>query len=201
MKRIMFFLIVAFSLPICAKENSLFKFYCMKEGQEIEYSVTSRYVYEISQLNGNLSVGSQGFVDSNVMELHNKINALKLPSECTSYFLSRSYWEADKPIARGHFNFNRSDMTSEGLKALALISQELVFNEKINLIGHADSIGSDKYNMNLSSKRVDSVEKSLNGLGHHSLYTEHHGKRKPVASNQNSYGRSVNRRFEVFHSE
>jgi OOP family OmpA-OmpF porin len=71
--------------------------------------------------------------------------------------------------------------------------------EVVIAIGHADSIGSDKYNMKLSLNRAESVKAYLvsKGVPANRIYTEGKGKRQPIASNKSKDGRAKNRRVEI----
>jgi OmpA-OmpF porin, OOP family len=71
--------------------------------------------------------------------------------------------------------------------------------EVIIAIGHADSIGSDAYNMKLSLRRADSVKAYLvsKGIAASRIYTEGKGERQPIADNKTKEGRAKNRRVEI----
>jgi OOP family OmpA-OmpF porin len=71
---------------------------------------------------------------------------------------------------------------------------------RIQIEGHTDSVGSDRYNQSLSQKRAESVKRYL--LQHFSLQPDHltavgYGESKPLASNKTAEGRSKNRRVQV----
>jgi len=65
--------------------------------------------------------------------------------------------------------------------------------------GHADSNGSDAYNLNLSQERTESVKKYLAGKGilESRITATGFGESNPVASNDTSLGRAKNRRVEL----
>jgi outer membrane protein OmpA-like peptidoglycan-associated protein len=73
--------------------------------------------------------------------------------------------------------------------------------EGANLVieGHADSNGSDAYNLNLSQKRTESVKEYLasKGVSASRLTAVGYGESKPIASNKTSLGRAKNRRVEL----
>ena len=69
---------------------------------------------------------------------------------------------------------------------------------RVEIGGHTDSQGSDKFNKTLSQKRADSVKawltshySSING---NNLVTKGYGESQPVASNDTAEGRAQNRR-------
>jgi len=68
----------------------------------------------------------------------------------------------------------------------------------IEIFGHTDSRGSASYNQNLSEQRSDAVAKYLmgNGISNIRLASIGFGESKPKYSNDDSEGRSKNRRVE-----
>lgn len=72
-------------------------------------------------------------------------------------------------------------------------------NTKFVLLGHTDSLGSEKSNILLSQKRVDEVYSYLvkNGLMPENLSTKALGETQPLASNSTKNGRRLNRRVEI----
>ncbi|WP_374574933.1 OmpA family protein [Phenylobacterium sp.] len=69
----------------------------------------------------------------------------------------------------------------------------------IDIIGHADSTGSDAYNQALSERRASSVASYLvsHGVLRDRLYVAGRGESQPIASNDTPEGRAQNRRVEV----
>ncbi len=70
---------------------------------------------------------------------------------------------------------------------------------KLNIDGHTDSQGDDKFNMDLSVKRAEAVKKYLvdHGIADSRLTAEGHGETVPVATNDTAAGRAENRRVEL----
>lgn len=70
---------------------------------------------------------------------------------------------------------------------------------KIQLKGHANSIGNALYNLKLSENRVKSVCDYLisKGVSKEQIELEFHGENQPIADNQNEIGRAKNRRVEI----
>lgn len=65
--------------------------------------------------------------------------------------------------------------------------------------GHADSKGTDEYNMNLSRRRAEAVKQFLTSvfqIDGSRLTIREYGERRPMASNETEEGRSLNRRVE-----
>ena len=70
---------------------------------------------------------------------------------------------------------------------------------KIEVDGHTDSVGSGKYNLDLSQRRAISVKNYIatkHKVPSAKLTTEGYGESKPIADNGNFQGRQKNRRVE-----
>lgn len=70
---------------------------------------------------------------------------------------------------------------------------------KIEVAGHTDSIGSDRYNMGLSRRRANTVRSYLisKGIRADRLVAKGYGESQPIASNDTDEGRAQNRRVEL----
>ena len=99
------------------------------------------------------------------------------------------------------FAFNRADVRSEFAPRVASLARTLNQHRgmRIEIIGHADAIGSDQYNQELSERRARAVGASLldYGVGFDRISASGRGEWSPVASNDNDWGRSRNRRVEI----
>jgi OmpA-OmpF porin, OOP family len=71
--------------------------------------------------------------------------------------------------------------------------------EKLTLIGHTDSKGSDAYNMKLGQRRATAVKAYLakKGIAAGDMTAKSMGESQPVATNKTDQGRAQNRRVEV----
>jgi len=69
----------------------------------------------------------------------------------------------------------------------------------IEVQGHTDNVGSDKYNLGLSDRRANSVKGYLNkrANGNASLTSHGYGEAQPVATNETADGRAQNRRVQL----
>jgi len=100
-----------------------------------------------------------------------------------------------------HFGFDKHNLTKSEKKILDnaydVISK--LTDAKVTLGGHADAIGSDKYNQKLSEKRANIVKVYLvkKSLGDTQITAEGFGESKPVASNKTAKDRAKNRRVEI----
>lgn len=69
----------------------------------------------------------------------------------------------------------------------------------IQVEGHTDSTGSESYNMELSTRRAETVKNLLvqRGVDPARILTLAFGETAPMASNDTDYGRAQNRRVEI----
>ena len=69
---------------------------------------------------------------------------------------------------------------------------------RIKIIGHTDADGSNKYNLNLSRKRAESIIQFLeqNGLARDRVVVDFKGENQPVDSNKTEDGKRRNRRVD-----
>jgi len=106
------------------------------------------------------------------------------------------------------FEYKKANLTANAQDKVAYIANVLKkrsSNRRVAIEGHADSIGSEAFNLTLSQKRAQSVAKELayNGVADSRLTTRGYGEKYPVAPNtktdgsDNPTGRAKNRRVEV----
>lgn len=81
-----------------------------------------------------------------------------------------------------------------------VLAQPQYATYRIQIQGHTDNVGSDRYNQTLSQKRAESVKHYL--LQHFpikpaNLSAAGYGKNDPIAPNETPDGRSKNRRVQV----
>ncbi len=99
------------------------------------------------------------------------------------------------------FDVDRADLKSDSKAELARLSTILNKYEDTNILlaGHTDSTGSAEYNMGLSQRRARSVADYLatQNVSPARLDVRGFGKDEPVASNDTTAGRALNRRVEV----
>ena len=100
-----------------------------------------------------------------------------------------------------HFAFDSAELTSEAKSILdaAISAVNANPSDNISVEGHTDSTGSEAYNSQLSQRRARAVADYLaaHGVSASRLHAVGKGESHPVASNDNSAGRSQNRRVEV----
>jgi len=100
-----------------------------------------------------------------------------------------------------NFEYNSATLTSESRPILAAVAADLKRYPrlKVELQGHTDSTGSDKYNLTLSQKRAQSVRDYLvsEGVGPQQLTAKGYGESDPIADNKTEAGRAENRRVAM----
>jgi outer membrane protein OmpA-like peptidoglycan-associated protein len=99
------------------------------------------------------------------------------------------------------FDSGSSTLKPGAREKLAKISGILLAHPGLSLEieGHTDSIGSDEFNQQLSERRAGSVQDFLvqQGVQADAVTAHGFGKLQPVASNQTTEGRQLNRRVEL----
>ncbi len=100
-----------------------------------------------------------------------------------------------------YFDVNKDIVKPESygtLKDIASILKEAA-GVKVKIVGHTDSDGDDKSNLDLSQRRAASVKNSLVkdfGIDPAMLETDGKGESEPVAPNDNTTNKALNRRVE-----
>jgi outer membrane protein OmpA-like peptidoglycan-associated protein len=99
------------------------------------------------------------------------------------------------------FDTARHDLKPGAREKLARVSGIISAHPglKIDIEGHADSRGTDDYNLNLSERRAESVRSYLvsQSIQPAMVTARGFGESRPVASNDNAAGRQQNRRVEL----
>lgn len=99
------------------------------------------------------------------------------------------------------FDFNRANVRYEFTPQIRQLAQTLSRypGMSVTIIGHADAIGSDDYNLRLSERRARSVADALTdyGVRHRRIDTDGMGEFEPIATNASEWGRAQNRRVEI----
>lgn len=94
---------------------------------------------------------------------------------------------------------------SKDLGEVVKLLNDFADSGTIDIVGHTDSTGSDKYNQRLSVIRAQEVNKLLAQYGLKSEYkinsVSGKGEKEPMATNKTKTGRRLNRRVELLFSE
>ncbi|MDX1608982.1 MAG: OmpA family protein [Halofilum sp. (in: g-proteobacteria)] len=100
------------------------------------------------------------------------------------------------------FEFDRSEIQPQFRSTYDKIGTVLSDYDKtvIHVVGHTDSVGSDRYNLQLSRDRAEAVGRALRerGVDGNRIIYYGQGEKQPVASNETDEGRRRNRRVEIY---
>ncbi|HEV7389023.1 MAG TPA: OmpA family protein [Gemmatimonadaceae bacterium] len=99
------------------------------------------------------------------------------------------------------FPFNSTEILPDGRSNLQQLASSLKEypNSDILIVGHADSVGTDAYNLDLSQRRAQAGSAYLQTLAVPAsrLHAVGKGESEPIQSNDTDAGRAQNRRVEV----
>jgi OOP family OmpA-OmpF porin len=100
------------------------------------------------------------------------------------------------------FDFDKSVIKKQYYGQLDEIAAEIKSDptRKVEIQGHTDSVGSEKYNMGLSERRANAVRNYLikrGGVNPDQLTVVGYGETMPIAPNTTKEGRAKNRRVEL----
>jgi outer membrane protein OmpA-like peptidoglycan-associated protein/outer membrane protein W len=109
--------------------------------------------------------------------------------------------QVDFDFADVNFAFDKSNVEDDFKAELDRVAEELMDNTdlKVTLVGHADRIGSEQYNLRLSQRRAESVKSYLVGQGVSAdrVFTEGVGETEPLVEDANTEERRDNRRVVI----
>ncbi len=101
-----------------------------------------------------------------------------------------------------YFDYDTYQLNENAKIALVKLSEEIKENQPLQIIitGHTDADGSNEYNLELSKKRTLTVLEYLtsNGINSNKIKIEFFGENQPIAQNDNSEGKQLNRRVEIY---
>jgi outer membrane protein OmpA-like peptidoglycan-associated protein len=99
------------------------------------------------------------------------------------------------------FATNQATIQSQFYGALNDVATTLVEypQTRIDVVGHADSDGTEPYNQDLSERRASSVKSYLTGRGVQPVRIASYGRGElePIASNSTAQGKAQNRRVQI----
>lgn len=100
------------------------------------------------------------------------------------------------------FDFDRAELKPEFKPTLNKVADVLYNdpNQRIRVVGHTDSHGSEAYNQRLSERRAQATASYLisQGVASSQVTVEGRGESEPRADNATAEGRAQNRRVEIF---
>ena len=133
-----------------------------------------------------------------VQAANNRINTLETTVKNINF--NDAYTESEKQTVT--FALNASNLNDQGKSTLDRIASSvsgLRSGYLIELQGFTDSTGSENYNVGLSQRRADAVQRYLvsKGVALFRISIVGLGEDNPVADNKTGQGRAQNRRVEV----
>ena len=100
-----------------------------------------------------------------------------------------------------NFHTDSDKLTDESIVILDGVSTTLNAHPelKLEVSGHTDSVAEDDYNKHLSQRRAERVREYLIGKGAaaDNLTAKGYGEERPIASNETTEGKALNRRVEL----
>jgi len=130
-------------------------------------------------------------------------DALKRAQEAGVLAKGDFLWETVLTDENVKFGFNKAELTPEGTAALDAFAAKVKADNKnvyVEIQGHTDNVGSEKYNLKLGYERAEAVSNYLNtkqGFPLHRINVTSYGEFKPVADNATKEGRAQNRRVAI----
>jgi OmpA-OmpF porin, OOP family len=98
------------------------------------------------------------------------------------------------------FDFDKAVLKPESFLELAQVVDLMKKRPamQVELMGHTDSVGDEKYNLGLSKRRATAVQKYLTeqSVDQSRIVVSYYGESKPIDTNATKAGRSKNRRVE-----
>lgn len=98
-----------------------------------------------------------------------------------------------------NFEFSKSTISEESYDYLDRLAATLIkINRNVEVKGHTDNVGSEKFNLKLSRERAEAVVKYLvkKGVNKKKLTYSYYGMSRPLSDNDTEEGRAMNRRVE-----
>jgi OOP family OmpA-OmpF porin len=99
------------------------------------------------------------------------------------------------------FEFNKAIIKPASFESLNELSEVLnKVNWNLILSGHTDNVGSEDFNLKLSTKRAEAVKNYLinKGIAAERITAKGFGETMPIAPNDTEENRAINRRVEFF---
>ncbi|MDQ3336511.1 MAG: OmpA family protein [Myxococcota bacterium] len=119
------------------------------------------------------------------------------PKKYTNVVVTQTKIEIKQTV---FFATNKATIKPVSFALLTEVAQAMKDNPtiKVDVEGHTDSQGNDRFNLKLSQKRAESVKKFLVGKGVAAdrMVPKGYGENVPIADNRTADGRAQNRRVE-----
>ena len=124
------------------------------------------------------------------------------PKKYTNVVVTKTKIEIKQTI---FFDFRKAKIKKVSFPLLNEVAQAMNDNPtiKVEIQGHTDSVGNDRFNLKLSQQRAESVKAYLarQGIDAGRMVPKGYGENVPIADNRTADGRSQNRRVEFVITE
>lgn len=158
----------------------------------IGYSVNSTIEYQLKQLVAGKGVYFAAQDGNKLNDILDKItDELKIKND---------NWISGVYSFKINFNSGSSYVKKQYYPQIKELATYLKNNDyKVEIQGHTDSVGKEKYNQQLSEKRATSLRKEIlkHGINENRIYAVGYGELAPIASNKTKNGKFQNRRVEA----
>lgn len=163
-------------------------------------------------VSGALQGAGYDLSESALIKQQEQLDALKVTNQVNTQQISDLQCRLDNqsmsPSSSGlvhqvYFDVDSTSLRNGSIANLERIANSLKQNntlQMIEVIGHTDDSGDNKYNKRLALARARSVASYLStkGLAVDRIDVESFGAKRPVASNTTEAGRQLNRRVEIY---
>ncbi len=183
--------------------DAIIKYETLPDGKEIGIARANPLTGEYSILlpAGNLygfAASAPGFISINEnLDLRSKYSYSELTRDL---YLAPMEMGQIVRINNIFFEYKKYNLLPESIPELDRMVELLIEYPflKIEIHGHTDNIGNDRFNNNLSNQRAKSVYNYLvsQGIDEARISSKGFGRKKPVADNSTDEGRQKNRRVE-----
>lgn len=100
-----------------------------------------------------------------------------------------------------HFDFGKASLRPDSFSELNELFSYLQYKkeQKVEIAGHTDNVGTDGDNQKLSQQRAEAIKQYLvkKGINPTRIIAKGYGATQPIADNGTDEGRQINRRTEV----
>ncbi|NBP68874.1 MAG: type IX secretion system membrane protein PorP/SprF [Cytophagia bacterium] len=149
--------------------------------------------------NPALVESGQSQVETMSARLKHKQDSLAASAQTGS--IKHEPYVIEKTTLHFNFEFNSADLDDESSQYLKDLSKALLDNPqlKIKVTGHTDNVGSDKFNLKLSTYRAEVIKSFIveQGIAADRILADGKGMREPLNANKNEEERALNRRVEL----
>jgi len=164
-----------------------------------EFENTGSVLIKPSDSNANNEHMPGRDINDLTADSHNKLSGKETEALINSIRDAKTGYSIDLPSV--YFAFNQSELLPSSYPTMEQLANTLQEekNLMIEIRGHTDNVGSNRYNKKLSIERAKSVYDFLieSGIDETRLKYRGFGNNDPIAENDTEFGRQLNRRVEI----